>query len=261
MTVKINNTLTGLRWQPGRDTLVALLSYVLVVGGLYLAFQVITTDRTAANFILFGPISMALLGVALPVLYMALVRHRPVRDLGITLEHIIPSLALSLLLGWDTYQNTLATLDIAWNRDMIALIAMVIAVGLFESIFFRGWLQLRFEEAFGVIPGLLLGAVCYALYHIGYGMERGELVFLFFLGLTFGAMFRLTRNITVLWPFYTPIGSLFTNISEGRAAIIPFEATYGFVLTLGLMIAAIVTAIIMRARQPGAADQTSPQPA
>lgn len=237
--------LTGLRWQPNRDTLVALGSYLLVIGGLYLAFQVITTDHVAANFILFGPVSMALLGVALPVLYTALVRRRPVSDLGLTFENFVPSLILSVLLGWDTYQNTIATLDVVWNRDMVALVTMVIAVGLFETIFFRGWLQLRFEEAFGLVPGLLLGALCYGLYHVGYGMERGELVFLFFLGLQFGAFFRLTKSFVVLWPFYTPMGSLYTNLIEGRAEILPFEATYGFLLTLGLMAASIVTAIVL----------------
>jgi membrane protease YdiL (CAAX protease family) len=244
--IKSNRALlTGLRWQPNRDTLVALGSYLLVVSGLYLAFQVITTDHVAANFILFGPVIMALLGVALPVLYTALVRRRPLSDLGLTFENFVPNLILSILLGWDTYQNTIATLDVAWNRNMVALVTMVIAVGLFETIFFRGWLQLRFEEAFGLVPGLLLGALCYGLYHIGYGMERGELVFLFFLGLQFGAFFRLTKSFVVLWPFYTPMGSLYTNLIEGRAEILPFEATYGFLLTLGLMAASIVTAIVL----------------
>jgi membrane protease YdiL (CAAX protease family) len=59
---------------------------------------------------------------------------------------------------------------------------MALAVGLFEAIFFRGWLQLRFENAFGSVPGLVLGALCYSLYHIGYGMNFDELLFLFGLG-------------------------------------------------------------------------------
>jgi len=120
------------------------------------------------------------------------------------------------------------------------LIALALTVGLFEAIFFRGWLQLRFEDAFGVIPGLVLAALAYSLYHVGYGMEAGELVFLFFLGITFGAVFRLTRSIFELWPLYTPVGGLFTNLREGLS--MPFEATYGFVLTLALMVGALVLA-------------------
>ena len=231
----------GVRWRPDRDTLVALLSYVLLVAALYTAFQLFTTERVAANFIIFGPIGLALIGIGIPVFYTVLVRNHPLADVGITTRHLLPSLALGLLLGYDTYRNTLATLDLNWGRSLVPLIAMTLAVGLFEAVFFRGWLQLRFEEAFGLVPGLLLGALCYSLYHVGYGMEAQELTMLFFLGITFGAMFRLTKNILVLWPFYTPIGSLFTNLGEGLT--MPFEATYGFILTVALMVALVVVAI------------------
>jgi membrane protease YdiL (CAAX protease family) len=237
----------GLTWRPNRDTLVALVSYGLVVAGLYTAFQVFTTDRVAVNFITFGPVTLAGLGIALPVLYTVLVRQRSLADVGLTVRHLLPSLILGLLLGWDTYRNTLATLDLVWSKEVLPLIVMALAVGLFEAIFFRGWLQLRFEEAFGVVPGVVLGALCYSLYHIGYGMDWNEMLFLFGLGLVFAAAFRLTRNVAVLWPFYTPIGGLYTNLTEGLT--MPFEATYGFLLTLGLMVAAIVTGILVRRKR------------
>jgi membrane protease YdiL (CAAX protease family) len=174
-----------------------------------------------------------------------MVRGEALAEVGITARHLLPSLALSLLLGYDTYRNTLATMDLAWGRTLVPVVAMVVAVGLFEAVFFRGWLQLRFEEAFGVVPGLLLGALCYSLYHVGYGMEVQELTMLFFLGVTFGAMFRLTKNVFVLWPFYTPVGGLFNNLSEGLT--MPFEATYGFLLTLGLM--ALLIGLGLKSRQ------------
>jgi hypothetical protein len=235
-----NGVLGDLRWRPNRHTLVALGSYVLVVAGLYVAFQVFTTERVAANFVTFGPITLAGLGVGVPFLYTALRRSRPLSDLGLTVRGLLPSLVLSLLLGWDTYSNTLATLDVAWSRAQVPLIVMSLVVGLFEAVFFRGWLQLRFEEAFGLVPGLILGAACYSLYHVGYGMTGGEMLFLFGLGLVFGAVFRLTRSVFVLWPLYTPMGGLYTNLREGLT--MPFEATYGFLLTLGLMVGAAILA-------------------
>jgi membrane protease YdiL (CAAX protease family) len=207
---------------------------------LYTAFQVFTTERVAANFITFGPVTLAGLGVALPVLYTVLVCRRRLTDLGLTVKRLLPSLVLSLLLGWDTYRNTLATLDVAWTRQVVPLVVMVLVVGLFEAVFFRGWLQLRFEEAFGLVPSLILGALCYSVYHVGYGMTSGELPFLFGLGLVFAAFFRLMENIAVLWPFYTPVGGLYTNLSEGLT--MPFEATYGFLLTLGLMVGTVMLA-------------------
>jgi hypothetical protein len=208
----------------------------------------------AANFITFGPIGLALIGIGIPVFYTKVVRHQPLADVGITKRHLVPSLALSLLLGYDTYRNTLASMDVTWDRSLVPVITMVLTVGLFEAVFFRGWLQLRFEKAFGLIPGLLLGALCYSFYHVGYGMEVQELAMLFFLGITFGAMFRLTKSIFALWPFYTPVGGLFNNLSEGLT--MPFEATYGFLLTLGLM-ALLIGLALKISNQMGSAAKTS----
>jgi hypothetical protein len=241
------NILGDIRWRPGRDTLIALGSYILVVAALYIAFQVFTTERVAANFITFGPVTLALLGIALPVVYTVLIRKRPLSDLGLTRNALVPSLALGLLLGWDTYTNTLAPMNVSWTREQVPLIVMALAVGLFEAVFFRGWLQLRFESAFGLVPGLILAALCYSFYHLGYGMSAEEMLFLFGLGLTFGAFFRLTRNILLLWPFYTPVGSIFTNLSEGLS--MPFEATYGFILTMALMAGIVLWAFIYQRRK------------
>jgi hypothetical protein len=232
--------LGDVHWGPTQETWVALASYLLVVGGLILAFQVFTTARVAANFVAFGPITLALLGVGLPVFYMTVLRRRSLADLGITWCQLVPSLILGLLLGWDTYRETLGTQSWQPTRETVPLIVMALAVGLFEAIFFRGWLQLRFEDAFGIVPGLILASLCYSLYHVGYGMTGHEMLFLFGLGMVFAAVFRLTKNVLVLWPFYTPVGGLYTNVTEGLT--MPFEATYGFLLTLGLIAVLIVTA-------------------
>jgi CAAX protease family protein len=229
-----------LTWRPNKATLIAFISYLLVVGGLILAFQVFTTTRVAANFLTFGPLTLAGLGVALPVFYTVLKRHRPLEDVGITKRHLAISLIAGFLLGLVTYLNTLGTLQISWSEAIVPIASMALTVGLFEAIFFRGWLQLRFEDAFGLIPGILLSAVCYALYHVGYGMGPGELIGLFGLGLVFGTVFRLTKNIFLLWPFFTPVGGLYVNIQDGLS--MPLEATIGFVLTLIMMFSAIIVA-------------------
>jgi membrane protease YdiL (CAAX protease family) len=250
----LRRALGDIRWQPRGDTQFAFGSYILVVAALFIAFQVFTTERVAANFVTFGPIALAGMGVALPVFYTVLARRRPLDDLGLTIQGILPSLGLSVLLGWDTYSNTLAQLDVVWTRALVPLASMALAVGLFEAIFFRGWLQLRFEEAFGEVPGLVLAAGCYSLYHIGYGMEPRELSFLFGLGLIFGVVFRLTRNVFILWPFYTPVGGLYANLADGLS--LPFEAAYGFATTIALMAGVTILAAVLyrRNRKLGTAD-------
>jgi membrane protease YdiL (CAAX protease family) len=225
----------GVQWRPNRDTIVALGSYVLVVATMWVAFQVFTTAMVAANFLTFT-LAIAGFGVIVPVVYTVMVRRRGLADIGITTRALVPSLVLGALLGLDTFRNTIAGLPDGWlTASLVPLVLMTQAVGLFEAIFFRGFLQLRFEEAFGIVPGLILGALAYALYHVGYGMTSGEVIFLFGYGMVFGAIFRLTRNIFVLWPFYTPVGGLYSNLRNGLN--LPFEATYGFVLVIALMLA------------------------
>jgi membrane protease YdiL (CAAX protease family) len=237
---QIGESLLRVRWEPNRDTLVALGSYVLVVGGLLLAFQVFTTAMVAANFITFAIVTLAGVGVALPVLYTVLVRRRPLADVGITRYHLWISLGLGLALGLVTYLNTLALLNTSWSLQMVPLLAMSLTVGLFEAIFFRGWLQLRLESAFGLVPAVVLGALLYALYHVGYGMSASEITGLFVLGLVFAAVFRLTKNIAILWPFFTPVGGFYQVLVDGLN--LPIEATYGFVIVLGMMVAVILVA-------------------
>ena len=242
----VRSMLGDMRVSPTSETLVAFLSYLLVLGAFILAFQVFTTARTAANFITFGPVGLALLGIGIPVAYTTLVAGRPLDEVGITARQLVPSLVLCLILGWDTFRETLGRTGWQPAREVVPLIAMALAVGLFEAVFFRGWLQLRFEAAFGIVPGPIPAALLYSLYPVGYGMTGREMLFLFGLGLVFGAVFRLTKSIFILWPFYTPAGSLYTNVTEGLT--MPFEATYGFVLTLVLMVALVAGAAIGRAK-------------
>ena len=66
--------------------------------------------------------------------------------------------------------------------DWVPLLVMSLTVGLFEAIFFRGFVQTRLEASFGTVPGVVGGAAFYALYHVGYGMPLSAMIFLFGLG-------------------------------------------------------------------------------
>jgi hypothetical protein len=90
------------------------------------------------------------------------------------------------------------------------------------------------EEAFGLIPALLLGSALYALYHIGYGMPLSEMIFLFFIGLIFAIIFRLTKNIFILWPVFQPMGQLITLLKDGLQ--LPPIAALGFIEVLLVML-------------------------
>ena len=234
------------RWQPSAELALVVLTWIAVVAGLWTAFQGFTTQRVALNFITFGPISIFGLGVAVPIL-LIIRNGRSLKAVGITSSRAVLSIVLSLLFAVIQYTQTMAGVGLPALDRVIPLVTMALAVGLFEAIFFRGWIQLRLEAAFGAIPGICFGSLFYALYHVGHGMAPGEIAFLFVIGLIYAVVFRLTRNILILWPFLTPMGGLFSNIKDGLT--LPFEATYGFLLVLGLMFAFILSVTVYMRRK------------
>lgn len=75
---------------------------------------------------------------------------------------------------------------------------MARCVGAFETVFFRGFVQTRLCESLGLAPGM-----------------------------------ALVRNVLVLWPFLTPLGSFFNNLNSGNIEL-PWESILGFADVLGL---------------------------
>ena len=94
--------------------------------------------------------------------------------------------------------------------------------------------MLRLVESFGIVPAVLLGSLMYAAYHIGYGMDISEMVFLFFIGIMFAVVFLIARSVLILWPVFQPMGQLVTLI-EDRLTL-PFLATVGFGEVLIVMV-------------------------
>jgi hypothetical protein len=88
------------------------------------------------------------------------------------------------------------------------------AVILWEPFFVFSWLQLRFDRAFGIVPGVLLAGLSFAAYHIGTYPPAG-LVTLLISGLLFAAIFRLTSNLLIVWPLLWCVGSSIGTLMGG----------------------------------------------
>lgn len=226
------------RFKPTKELWVVLLSWVLVVAVFYTSFQIITTERVAGQFITFGIVGIMFLGVFTPIIWNSLVMKRPLSSIGITKNKLIISIVLCLAFSAIQYYLTLRTTQLPGLKALVPIATMALAVGLYENIFYRGWIQLRMEEYFGIIPGIVLSAAIYCLYHIGYGMRPDEMLVLFIIGLIYSTIFRLTSNILILYPFLTPAGALFTQLKEGLE--IPFPATYGFLNVIAFSIIGII---------------------
>jgi membrane protease YdiL (CAAX protease family) len=216
----------------GRDIRAVLLLYVGVVAALYLAFQVFTTDRTLGLFLCYA--AGLILGVVGPVIYTVWMRRRPLADLGLTTKNWRQAVGLGLVLGAIQFLLTLYGYRLPAPVDWVPLLMMSLMVGLFEAIFFRGFVQTRLSASFGPIPGAVAAAALYALYHVGYGMGAREMAFLFALGLVYGIAYACVNNVLVLWPVLIPIGSFYNNLQTG-AIDLPWAAIAGFVDVMAIM--------------------------
>lgn len=226
----------SIHWKPNKDLGIVALSWLLVVGALYTATIIIgsTVWGGMAYFLLYAVIGATLFGIGLPLYWMIVIRRRPISDLGLTTHWLGLSILLQLVFASFQYMGTLAKTQLPPLQEFLPLVALALTIGFFEAVFWRGWVLLRLEEAFGVIPAILLGSTLYALYHIGYGMPASEMVFLFFIGVMFAAIFRLTKNVFILWPVFQPMGQLITLIKDKLS--LPFLASLGFAEVLILML-------------------------
>ena len=219
----------SLRWNPSKDLIVVALSWLLVVGSLYAATVIVGPGIWGgmAYFILYAIVGATLCGVGLPLYWMVIVQKRRLSDLGITTRELGLSLFLQLAFAAFQFMSTLAKTQLPAIENLLPLITLALCIGFFEAIFWRGWVLLRLEESFGVIPAIILGSALYAAYHIGYGMPTGEMIFLFFIGIMFAVVFRLTKNIFILYPLFQPMGQLITLVKDGLT--LPLVSSLGFV--------------------------------
>jgi membrane protease YdiL (CAAX protease family) len=252
---------SALPWIGGRvdrGDLIALATlYAAVVGLFSLAFRGFTSDDTLGMFLSFG--GGMLVGVAGPVLYTVWLRRRSLASLGITLRGWRGVVGPALLFAGVQFAITLWGYDLPRPVDWVPLLSMALTVGVFESVFFRGFVQGRLEASFGAVPAVAGAAVLYALYHVGYGMGLEEMTFLLGLGIVYAVAFRIANNVLVLWPLLTPLGSFFAQLESGDlAGALPWAAILGFVDVLGLMAAVLWFAHRHERKLDRPSDETPP---
>ncbi|MCU0489259.1 MAG: CPBP family intramembrane metalloprotease [Anaerolineales bacterium] len=221
-------TIFTFRWKPGLDLVIVLLSCILVTASLYTATMIITPEKGGGMpyFFTYAGLTAIVFGIGLPLAWMVLYRKRPIQELGITTKCLGISITLQLVFTIFQYLATLAKVDLPALEKVAPLLALALAIGFFEALFWRGWVLLRLEESFGIIPAIILGSALYASYHFGYGMPLEEILFLFWIGVLYAVSFRLTRSIFILWPLYQPLGQMVTLVRDGLD--LPLIATLGF---------------------------------
>ena len=94
----------------------------------------------------------------------------------------------------------------------------------FEEFLFRGFFQTRFEKAFGWPLALLLSAMMFSLYHLGYPGFRTpqDILLLFAVGLGFAAAFKLSGN-NLLVAYFVNLPNAFVTYILKSAQFPPFD--------------------------------------
>lgn len=80
------------------------------------------------------------------------------------------------------------------SEIILISLVMFIFVGLVEEIIFRGILQTRLENVFGLRFGLIISGIIFGSMHLSYGILN-EAIFAGIFGITVGYIFQKTRNI------------------------------------------------------------------
>ena len=213
------------RWQPDWDISVALVTMLYMMPSYYLMANNIH-PLAIYNF-LFASLFVFVL---LPAYYVLKVRRESLEQLGLTKRHWLPSLLISLVFVWRIIPRMFGLLSTV-PSELVLPTVIFNGLCLWEPFFVHCWVQLRFERAFGVIPGILAAGLCLGSYHIGtYPLEM--VIMLGMAGLIYGVVFRLTRNLLILWPLTWTAASTMGTVSGGY--------TFGW-QTVGVYVAVILT--------------------
>lgn len=191
------------RFRPGADTALALAT---VVAFWFVYYVGARTENELASFLLFTILGAGLICVVVPAYYVLVMREEPLTSLGITKRRWVLALGLSAFFAAGSIPQLLV---VASDKPEVDLTAHLLGNGLvfWEPFFVYGWLQLRFERAFGILPGIFLASVCFAGYHLGTFPLEAVAGFIL-VGLLQGALFRAVgANLLVVWPLLATVGS------------------------------------------------------
>ncbi len=201
----------AVRFRPRADTALALTTAVAFSFVYYIGAR---SQSALLSFLLFTVFGTGLLCVILPAFYVLVIRGEPLTNLGLTKRRWGLALALSAFFAAGSFPRLL---DVAAADLEVDLAAHLLgnALVLWEPFFVYGWLQLRFERAFGILPGIFLAALCFAGYHLG-TFPLAAVVGFLVVGLFQAALFRAVgANLLVVWPLMAAVGSAIGTLQGG----------------------------------------------
>lgn len=195
------------RWQPTRHTWVAVATglLVFVLSSSLLLFDESSRGAHFINFVLIW----AVCGFAVPWAYTLFVERSKLANMGLTRERLKLSLILNVVLGGFFLLLMVSEGDpSAIDPVIFGRGAFVLFIGgLFELFLYYGFIHLRLEKAFGIIPAILITSAIYVSWHTGTQLPMeadpaAAVLKLFLVGVIYQSVFSITRNLLAIYPFF-----------------------------------------------------------
>ncbi len=214
-------------WSPSSDTLMALLTEIAMIALYWITAHLLSGGWDGV--LVFGVLTNLGLNVLFPIWWIAYHRKQPLSELGITTRRWLLSLLIGVVLAaFSSFRLRQMAIGLNWLPHVLFN-----AVILWEPFFVFSWLQLRFDRAFGIVPGVLLAGLSFAAYHIG-TYPPDMLIVLLIIGVIYAAIFRLTSNLLIVWPFVWSVASSIGTLMGGMQSTWKEVAIWSVILLIQL---------------------------
>ena len=203
-----------------RDTWIAVVAGLLMIGLslLMLPFSGDSMRDEIVSFLLRDVVMIFGLGVVFVSMYVDKKGKEVLSDIGFSKKKLRLSIVLDILLAAGLLamfiKDGIPEGTVLLQKENLYAAAYILTAGLFEMLFIYGFLRMSFEKAFGIVPAILLTSVFYSFHHAGF---QPEFLHLFLVGLMYSAVFYITRNMLVIFPFFWGVGALWDVIISSEA--------------------------------------------
>ena len=188
-----------------KDTGIAALAILGMIGLSLLMIPF--SENTLVSFILRDVLMIFGLGVVFVSLYAEKKGGTVLAELGFTKRRLILSIVINVVFAAGLLAMFLSEQipeKIISLKNLYGTV-YILAAGIFEMTFIYGYIRMSMEKAFGIIPAIILTSAFYSLHHAGF---QPEFVHLFLVGLMYGSVFYITRNMLIIFPFFWGVGAL-----------------------------------------------------
>ncbi len=202
------------KWQPGQDTGFAIgtliLFWICYLVGTHFNLDLFKNVDFVVNsgfmrwlvefitFLVFTVFGTLFLSVYFPLAYVVGERREGLAGVGVKSKNLALSLIISAALAvvfLFALPGQFKAIDLSAPLPELVLSA----TSLWAPFFVFGWLQMRYDRAFGAILGVILTGLSFALYHVG-SVGFDQVLLYLVVGLALAVIFRLTRNVFIVWP-------------------------------------------------------------